>query len=83
MNIYRCWYIKPGIEFNFYVDPEAAFIVFNSTDTSKGDIQPIILVPYESVSERNIISMVGNSNLLSMHNHTLVHLTLSTQCAVN
>jgi inosine-uridine nucleoside N-ribohydrolase len=52
--------MKPGIEFNFHVDPEAAFIVFNSTDTSMGDTQPIILVPLESTSERNIISMVRN-----------------------
>jgi inosine-uridine nucleoside N-ribohydrolase len=56
--------IKPGIEFNFYVDPEAAFIVFNSTDTSTGDIQPIILLPYESVSERNVISMDWRMNVL-------------------
>jgi inosine-uridine nucleoside N-ribohydrolase len=51
----------PGIEFNFYVDPEAAFIVFNSTDTSTGHIQPIILVPFDSVSERNIITTVRKS----------------------
>jgi inosine-uridine nucleoside N-ribohydrolase len=50
--------VKPGIEFNFHVDPEAAFIVLNSTDTSTEDTQPIILVPFESISERNIITMV-------------------------
>jgi hypothetical protein len=60
------------------MDPEAAFVVFNSTDTSSDDIQPIILMPLESVSERHVISMVRNSNLLSVHNHTLVHLILST-----
>jgi hypothetical protein len=43
------------------MDPEAAFIVFNSTDTSTGHIQPIILVPYDSVAERNTITMVRKS----------------------
>jgi inosine-uridine nucleoside N-ribohydrolase len=52
--------MRPGIEFNFFVDPEAAFIVFNSTDTSDGDIQPIILVPLESTSERNLLTSVRN-----------------------
>ncbi|XP_021916269.1 probable uridine nucleosidase 1 [Zootermopsis nevadensis] len=58
--------IKPGIEFNFYVDPEAAFIVFNSSDTSTGHIRPITLVPYDSVSERNIVTMVRRSKTYLM-----------------
>ncbi|PNF15370.1 hypothetical protein B7P43_G00929 [Cryptotermes secundus] len=58
--------IRSGIEFNFFVDPEAAFIVFNSTDTTDGDIQPIILVPLETTSERNILTKEWRKNVLGI-----------------
>lgn len=66
--------IKPGIEFNFFVDPEAAFIVFNSTDTTAGDIQPIILVPLESTSERNVLTKDWRKNVLGILSSPAVQL---------
>jgi hypothetical protein len=51
--------VMPGIEFNFYVDPEASFIVFDSVNAADNDINPIVLLPWESVVKRNTISMVS------------------------
>lgn len=34
--------VKPGVEFNAYIDPEANYIVFNSTGV------PVIIFPWES-----------------------------------
>ncbi|KAJ4436326.1 hypothetical protein ANN_18957, partial [Periplaneta americana] len=44
----------PGIEFNFYIDPVAAHIVFNSSDSA----QPIYMLPLETVLQRNYVTMV-------------------------
>lgn len=51
--------MMPGIEFNFYVDPEASFIVFDSVNATDNDMNPIVLLPWESVVKRNTISMVS------------------------
>ncbi|KAJ9596379.1 hypothetical protein L9F63_012587 [Diploptera punctata] len=52
---------KPGIEFNFYVDPEANFIVFDSVNAS---VNPIVLFPWESVVKRNVIPMQWRTDVL-------------------
>ncbi|XP_063221409.1 uncharacterized protein LOC134530488 isoform X2 [Bacillus rossius redtenbacheri] len=49
--------MKPGVEFNFYMDPEADFIVLNSTDTTNSKIKPIDLVPWETIKEHLNITM--------------------------
>jgi hypothetical protein len=51
--------VLPGIEFNFYADPEASFIVFDSVKASDSTMNPILLFPWESVVKRNTISMVS------------------------
>ena len=51
--------VMPGIEFNFYVDPEASFIVFDSVNATDSHMNPIVLLPWESVVKRNTISMVS------------------------
>ncbi|PSN52196.1 hypothetical protein C0J52_06101 [Blattella germanica] len=50
--------VRPGVEFNFYVDPEANFIVFDAVASSAHNTaSPIVLLPWESVVKRNVISM--------------------------
>nr|CAD7447346.1 unnamed protein product [Timema bartmani] len=54
--------IAPGIEFNFYMDPEADFIVLNSTDMRVSPaVSPIQLMPWETVLKRTNISMLANA----------------------
>lgn len=53
--------MRPGIEFNFYVDPEANFIVFDSVNAS---VNPIILLPWESVVKRNMIPLQWRRDVL-------------------
>ena len=50
--------MRPGIEFNFYVDPEANYIVFDAVNASDPNVKPITLLPWESVVKRNTITMV-------------------------
>jgi hypothetical protein len=51
--------VRPGIEFNFYADPEASFIVFDSVNATNSDMNAILLFPWESVVKRNTITMVS------------------------
>jgi inosine-uridine nucleoside N-ribohydrolase len=51
--------VMPGVEFNFYVDPEADFIVFDSVNATDNGMNPIVLFPWESVVKRNVIPMVS------------------------
>ncbi|KAJ4444924.1 hypothetical protein ANN_06723, partial [Periplaneta americana] len=57
--------VMPGVEFNFYVDPEANFIVFDSVNATRHGMNPIVLLPWESIVKRNIIPMVRN--ILTYH----------------
>jgi hypothetical protein len=50
--------IMPGVEFNFYADPEASFILFDSVNATDSNMNPIFLFPWESVVKRNTILMV-------------------------
>ncbi|XP_046404616.1 uncharacterized protein C1683.06c-like isoform X2 [Ischnura elegans] len=50
--------IKPGVEFNFYMDPHAAEIVFNET------ARPICLVPWETVKIRSKVFMDWRKNVM-------------------
>nr|CAD7260605.1 unnamed protein product [Timema shepardi] len=57
--------IVPGIEFNFYMDPDADFIVLNSTDTRVSpSISPIQMMPWETVLKRINISMEWRTKVL-------------------
>nr|CAD7198676.1 unnamed protein product [Timema douglasi] len=57
--------IVPGIEFNFYMDPDADFIVLNSTDTRVSTaISPIQMMPWETVLKRINISMEWRTKVL-------------------
>nr|CAD7461974.1 unnamed protein product [Timema tahoe] len=57
--------IAPGIEFNFYMDPEADFIVLNSTDMRVSPaVSPIQLMPWETVLKRTNISMEWRTKVL-------------------
>lgn len=47
-----------GIEFNFGIDPEATFIVFNSTDDG---IEPLIVFPWDTHINYAGIEMVRHS----------------------
>lgn len=61
--------IKPGIEYNFYVDPHAARIVFNMTET------PICLFPWEMAKEstvdaewrKNVLGKIDNPKVTLMN----------------
>ncbi|GLH11919.1 Uncharacterized protein GBIM_16625 [Gryllus bimaculatus] len=52
--------VKPATEFNFFLDPEADFIVFNS---SRNESKPIYLVPWETVAIRDTVSMDWRLNV--------------------
>lgn len=53
--------VKPGIEYNFYFDPEAAYIVFKFAETFKPAENNIVLIPWETVSTRNLVKMVSTT----------------------
>ncbi|XP_071452151.1 uncharacterized protein [Hetaerina americana] len=50
--------IKPGVEFNFYMDPLAVDIVLNET------VKPICLIPWETVKINSYIDMAWRKNVL-------------------
>ncbi|XP_066992608.1 inosine-uridine preferring nucleoside hydrolase [Anabrus simplex] len=63
--------IKPGVEFNFFMDPEANFIVFNSTTK---ETNPITLIPWETCKERNKITVRWRKNELGTINSEKINL---------
>ncbi|XP_047106554.1 uncharacterized protein C1683.06c-like [Schistocerca piceifrons] len=56
--------VKPGVEFNFYMDPEAASFIFDTYNTSSAEKKPITLVPWETIFSRNHITMGWRKSVL-------------------
>jgi len=52
--------VKPGVEFNIFVDPEAAFIVFDEASKVQ---KKILLFPWEAAQTAGI-PMVSKSKLI-------------------
>ncbi|KAK6620638.1 hypothetical protein RUM43_010933 [Polyplax serrata] len=63
--------IKPGREFNFYMDPEAAYVVLNGVERVKKRLN---LVTWETASKRTTVSMDWRKNVLGALNSSAVEL---------
>ncbi|EEB12927.1 conserved hypothetical protein [Pediculus humanus corporis] len=63
--------IYPGVEFNFYMDPEAAFIVFKEAERVNKIIN---LVTWETVFKRTNISTEWRKNVLGMISTPMIDL---------
>lgn len=76
--------VRPGIEFNFYADPEASFIVFDSVNATDNDMSPILLFPWESVVKRNTILMQWRKEVLgSVSSQSVRFLNLAERGQLN
>ncbi|XP_049961073.1 uncharacterized protein LOC126481391 [Schistocerca serialis cubense] len=59
---------KPGVEFNIFMDPEAASIVFSSLAENTSESKQVLLTPWETVNMRNYITMDWRKNVLGVAN---------------